>query len=181
MWQWLIAWQDWGLILYACFKAFLPLPSLEILLFPLCAAHPERYIRYALEGAIGTAAGGWLGYMLASWLGYKVLSKFSTEAEIAHGKEIMDQYGVYAVFIGGITPIPDFLLAYLAGMMRMNIVKFLLADGTARLIRSLIVGYFIKTMSVMIDMDRYGMVISVCLVAYLMYRYLITKYRRGKG
>ena len=44
----------------------------------------------------------------------------------------MDRYGVLAVFIGGVTPIPDFLLAYLAGMTQMALIPFLLSDGTAR-------------------------------------------------
>ena len=54
MLQFLYALQDIGLVVYSCLKAFLPLPSLEILLVPLCANNPSRYWIYAIEGAIGT-------------------------------------------------------------------------------------------------------------------------------
>ena len=49
MLQFLYALQDIGLIVYSCLKAFLPLPSLEILLVPLCASNPSRYWIYAIE------------------------------------------------------------------------------------------------------------------------------------
>ena len=37
-------WQDVGLILYAILKAFLPLPSLEVVLTPLCLKRPEKWL-----------------------------------------------------------------------------------------------------------------------------------------
>lgn len=64
-----------------------------------------------------------------------MLRKFASEQEIASGRQLMDRYGVLAVFIGGVTPIPDFLLAYLAGMTQMALIPFLLSDGTARLLQ----------------------------------------------
>lgn len=57
-------WQDVGLILYAILKAFLPLPSLEVVLTPLCLKHPEKWLLYSFEGAIGTCIGGAIGYGL---------------------------------------------------------------------------------------------------------------------
>ena len=57
--------QQGGLVLYACLKAFLPLPSLEVVLIPLILKNPDGWLLYAMEGAVGTAIGGWIGYQIA--------------------------------------------------------------------------------------------------------------------
>ena len=178
MWQFLYGLQDVGLLVYSCLKAFLPLPSLEVLLVPLCAVYPNKFWIYALEGAIGTCIGGGIGYYIANFVGYDLLKKFASDEEIVKAREVMDRYGVIAVFIGGITPIPDFILAYIAGMMKMNLIPFLLADGIARFLRSLIVGYCIYSMGRIIDFEKYGMVFSIVVVVWLLGKYLWIKKSR---
>lgn len=42
--------QQGGLVLYACLKAFLPLPSLEVVLIPLILKNPDGWLLYAMEG-----------------------------------------------------------------------------------------------------------------------------------
>lgn len=56
--------QECAFVIYSILKAFLPLPSLEILLIPLCISQPSSYLRFAFEGAVGTFIGGFIGYML---------------------------------------------------------------------------------------------------------------------
>ena len=175
MWQFLYALQDIGLIVYSCLKAFLPLPSLEVIFVPLCAANPSRYWIYALEGMIGTCIGGMIGYGIAYYLGYDILKKFVSDEEIQNTQTLIDQYGVIAIFIGGVTPIPDFILAYIAGMMKMTVIPFLLADGIARLLRSLVIGYCIFTMGKIIDFELYGNIFSFGVIAWLLIKYFINK------
>ena len=117
-------WQDVGLILYAILKAFLPLPSLEVVLTPLCLKHPEKWLLYSFEGAIGTCIGGAIGYGIAYSVGRKALAHIASDEDIEKGETLMRKHGLLAVFIGGITPIPDFLLAYLAGCF-WNLVFFI--------------------------------------------------------
>ena len=161
--------QQGGLMLYACLKAFLPLPSLEVVLIPLILKNPDGWPLYAMEGAVGTAIGGWIGYQIARRAQQAVLRKFASEQEITSGRQLMDRYGVLAVFIGGVTPIPDFLLAYLAGMTQMALI--LLSDGTARLLRSVLVGWCIRTLGYVVDIERWGTVISLVMVAWLLLRW----------
>ncbi len=160
-----------GLVFYACLKAFLPLPSLEVLLIPLILKNPACWLLYAMEGAVGTAIGGWIGYQIARRAQQAVLRKFASDQEIASGRKLMDRYGVLAVFIGGVTPIPDFLLAYLAGMTQMALIPFLLSDGAARLLRSVLVGWCIRTLGYVVDIERWGTVISLVMVAWLLLRW----------
>ena len=108
------------MLLYAFFKAFLPLPSLEVILIPFVVDYPNQVIPLSILGAIGTFLGGSVGYFVAYFLGNKFLKRLTTIDTIEHGMELVRKHGVLAVFIGGITPIPDFILCYLAGLVKMN-------------------------------------------------------------
>ena len=83
-------WQDVGLILYAILKAFLPLPSLEVVLTPLCLKHPEKWLLYSFEGAIGTCIGGAIGYGIAYSVGRKALAHIASDEDIEKGETLMD-------------------------------------------------------------------------------------------
>ncbi len=153
------------------FKAFLPLPSLEVVLIPLTVKNPSLWIFYSLIGAVGTGLGGAIGYRIAELFGIKILRKFAGQNEIESGQKLMRKYGVLAVFIGGVTPIPDFLLAYLAGLTKMNFIKFILSDGIARLLRSLLVTFCIKELGMVMNIDEWGTVFSLIVVGILLIKY----------
>ena len=167
--------EDTGLFLYSILKAFLPLPSLEVLLVPLCLKYPQNWIRYSLVGAIGTCIGGAIGYALAYHLGKKALKNIACEADIEKGESLMNRYGVLAVFIGGVTPLPDFLLAYLAGFVHMNFMKFTITDGIARLLRSLLVTFCMNRLHTLINVDRFGMWFSLAILLWMAYEWMKTR------
>ncbi|MEG0526721.1 YqaA family protein [Amedibacillus sp. YH-ame6] len=166
-----IIWQDIGLLLYAILKAFLPLPSLEVILVPLCMHSPEKWILYSIEGAIGTCIGGGIGYCLAHRFGRNILQHMASEKDMDAGERLMNRYGMLAVFIGGITPIPDFLLAYLAGFTNMNFIKFSLCDGFARLLRSLLVTYCLYQLGSVVNVDSFGTWFSLIIILWLILRW----------
>lgn len=166
-----IIWQDVGLILYAILKAFLPLPSLEVVLVPLCLHSPQKWILYSVEGAIGTSIGGAIGYAIAHCFGRPILKHIACEKDIEHGEQLMQRYGLIAVFIGGITPIPDFLLAYLAGFTHMKLLSFILCDGFARLIRSLLITYMLQRLGTILNVDSFGMWLSASIMLWLLFRW----------
>ncbi len=170
-----LLWQDIGLLLYATLKAFLPLPSLEVMLVPLCLSQPSHWILYSLEGALGTCVGGMIGYAISYRYGRRALRHLANEKEMNKGEELMQRYGLWAVFIGGITPIPDFLLAYLAGLSRMNLWRFSLCDGLTRLLRSLLVCYMFNRLGILLDFDQIGIWLSVLVVVWLLLRYFKQK------
>lgn len=166
-----IVWQDLGLFLYAIAKAFLPLPSLEVILTPLCLYHPDKWIWYSLEGALGTCIGGAIGYFLAYRYGRKAFAQIVSEQECQRGEALLRRHGLLAVFIGGVTPIPDFLLAYLAGFVRMPFLPFTLCDGGARLLRSLLVTFGLKTLGKTLPVDTFGMWLSLAILFWMLWRW----------
>ncbi len=167
-----IAWVKIVFLLgYSAFKAFLPLPSLEVVLIPLTIKNPDLWIFYSLIGAIGTAIGGAVGYRIAEVFGLRILRKFAGPNEIESGQKLMRKYGILAVFIGGVTPIPDFLLAYLAGLTKMNFIRFIFSDGIARLLRSLLVTFCIKELGMIMNIDEWGTIFSLVVVGILLIKY----------
>ena len=84
-----LIWQDVGLLLYSVLKAFLPLPSLEVILTPLCLKNPQKWVIYAMEGAIGTCVGGAIGYMIAKLLGKKAFSSLVSEEDMKKGEDMV--------------------------------------------------------------------------------------------
>lgn len=170
-------WRDLGLFLYAILKAFLPLPSLEVLLVPLVVAKPQCWLWYSLIGAVGTFIGGGIGYAIAKRLGHRAFEHLAGSEDIAKGEALMERYGVWAVLIGGITPIPDFLLAYLAGFTHMRFLRFALCDGGARLVRSLLVSYCLIKVGEVIDFDHFGTVFSLVILSWMLLRWGMGKWR----
>lgn len=160
------------LFFYAVFKAFLPLPSLEVVLLPLSILRPDYAFLYALIGAIGTSVGGSIGYVLAIIIEEKVWIQLIGNKTWEKGKKMVNKYGVYAVFIGGVTPIPDFILSYIAGVTRMSFIKFIVSDGFARWIRSFIILYVFLQFEYVIDIDRYGMYFLYFFIFYFVGKYV---------
>ena len=167
--------EDIGLLLYSILKAFLPLPSLEVMLVPMCLAKPERWIRYSFLGAIGTCIGGAIGYVIAYLIGKKALSHIAASEDIEKGETLINRYGVIAIFIGGVTPLPDFLLAYLAGFAHMNFMAFTLSDGAARLLRSLLITYCLNALGMLINVDAFGTWFSVLILIWMLWEFYKTR------
>lgn len=168
-------WKMIALFLYAILKAFLPLPSLEVVLIPLLIDDSSYWLLYSFIGSIGTFFGGGIGYALASHQGRTVLVHLINEESIKKGEDLMNKYGLLTVFIGGITPIPDFLLAYLAGFSKMPFFQFALCDAIARFLRSILVSWSIIVFGSMIDIDLYGTWLSTLIIAYFVLRWLYSK------
>ena len=166
-----VIWQDIGLFLYSILKAFLPLPSLEVVLVPLVLNSPEKWFWYSLIGAVGTCVGGAIGYGIAYFLGKNVLKGLAKNDDVQKGEVLLKRYGLWAIFIGGITPIPDFLLAYLAGFAKMRLLPFLLSDGIARFIRSLLVSLSLKYLGTIINIDAFGTWLCVIVMVFFIIRW----------
>ena len=175
--EFLIVWKDVGLILYSILKAFLPLPSLEVILVPLVLNEPDKWVLYSLEGALGTFIGGGIGYFIAYKLGRKAFLHLASEEDVEKGEDLMNRYGIWAVFIGGITPIPDFLLAYLAGFTHMRFSSIALCDAFARLLRSLLICFCLMELGRVIHIDWFGTVFSLLILFWMIIRWILQKRR----
>lgn len=165
--------ESFFLFIYAILKAFLPLPSLEVVLLPLYLNHPTFLWWYAFLGAAGTFIGGSIGYLLACMIKEEKWEHFFGESQWKKGKELVHKYGVLAIFIGGVTPLPDFLLAYVAGFVRMSYLSFAISDGVARFLRSALVLLLFERLGILVDLDKYGMYFIYAFFIYAILKYFL--------
>lgn len=165
------------LFLYSIFKAFLPLPSLEAVLLPLCLKYPQKAILLAFISGGGTSIGGWIGYELSYRYGRKIALKWVTKKTLDEGEKQFNTIGIWAVIVGSITPFPDFILAYVAGIVGMNRWLFLLLDGLCRLIRSLLMIFALQQFNHFLHFDRYITILSILILVYFIGKYFIHKKR----
>lgn len=166
------------LFIYAILKAFLPLPSLEAVLLPMCLLNPESSWIYAIISGAGTCIGGFIGYELSYRYGSSIVLKFVDEKTFEKGIVDFKKYGILSVIIGSISPFPDFILAYVAGIMKMNRWIFIGLDGGCRYLRSIMLIYFSTKLNEFFHIDRYITILSIFLLVYFIGSYTFKKKRQ---
>lgn len=70
--------------------------------------------------SLASAAGGFCGYWIGRLLGHLPLIKAFTSRFSEDGERLINKYGVWAVVIAGLTPIPFSTVCWMAGMFRVQ-------------------------------------------------------------
>ena len=164
------------LFLYASCKAFLPIPSLEVVLIPMTLLNPNRLVWYICISTVGTMVGASLAYIFASCIEENKLRQFIGPTVWDKGKQTFLDNGILAVIVIAITPIPDFILAYLAGFLRMNYVLFIITDALSRMLRSIAILYCLIQLGININIDKFGNYMIILMLVYFGIR-IIKSYR----
>lgn len=127
-------------------SSFFPVPP-DVMLAPMCLAQPERAWRFALLTTLTSVAGGLAGYAigyyafeaLAPWL---QTTKYWASYETA--VQWFNDYGFWAVFIAGFSPIPYKVFTIAAGALSMALLPFTLASVIGRGARFYLVAGLMK-------------------------------------
>ena len=94
-------------------------------------------LKAAVIAAFGSVLGAVVGYFLGKFLGEPVAKKLLSEKYYEKGELLFRRYGIWAVIIAGITPIPFKVICWLAGIFEMPILGFVLASIAGRFPRFL--------------------------------------------
>ncbi len=118
-----------------------PVPP-DVMLAPMCMAEPKKAWWYALLTTVASVVGGVFGYMLGyfaidaiqPWL--QTTSYWSAyETAVAWFKD----YGFWAIFVAGFSPIPYKVFTIAGGAMAMALGPFVLASAIGRGLRFFLV------------------------------------------
>lgn len=118
-----------------------PVPP-DVMLAPMCMAEPKKAWWFALLTTVASVVGGVFGYMLGyfaidaiqPWL--QTTSYWSAyETAVAWFKD----YGFWAIFVAGFSPIPYKVFTIAGGAMAMPLGPFVLASGIGRGMRFFLV------------------------------------------
>jgi membrane protein YqaA with SNARE-associated domain len=112
-----------------------PIPP-DILLIPMIIAAPQRAFWIATVCTVASVAGGAFGYLIG-WgffeqVGRPVLAFYGKEVYFDDFAARYNEWGAWAVLIGGLTPFPYKVITILSGATGLNFAVFMVASVIAR-------------------------------------------------
>jgi membrane protein YqaA with SNARE-associated domain len=115
-------------------SSFFPIP-VDVMLAPMALARRDRAWCYALLTTLASVAGGAAGYLIG-YFAFELVEPLIREAGYWDGYERarawFDEWGFWAVFLAGFSPIPYKLFTISAGVIAMNFPLFVLASIIGR-------------------------------------------------
>lgn len=95
----------------------------------------------ALIGGLGSCLAGTFGYLIGRGIGKEGFSRWFDKKHMDKGHELFDKYGVWAVMVGALSPIPYSSICWTAGIYKMPFVPFLITSLITRIPRFFIMGF----------------------------------------
>jgi membrane protein YqaA with SNARE-associated domain len=119
-------------------SSFFPIPP-DIMLIPMVLSRREKAWWYATIATVASVLGGLLGYAIGYYfydaVGLPILRFYGREHALDTFIEFVHTYGVPAVIIKGMTPIPFKVVTIAAGVAKMDLGAFIGASIVARAMR----------------------------------------------
>lgn len=119
-------------------SSFFPIPP-DVMLVPMVLSRREKAWWYATIATVASVIGGLFGYAIGYYLydavGLPILKFYGREHALDSFMTFVHVYGVPAVIIKGMTPIPYKVVTIAAGVGHMNLLAFIGASIVARAMR----------------------------------------------
>ncbi len=116
-------------------SSFFPIPP-DVMLAPMSLAKTDKAFRYALVATFASVAGGIFGYAIGMWFFELIQPLVSNggvwENYFLRAKEWFLEWGFWAIFVAGFSPIPYKVFTITAGAIGMLFVPFLFASAIGR-------------------------------------------------
>lgn len=115
-------------------SSFFPIPP-DVMLAPMSLANPHRAWYLAFITTVTSVLGGILGYAIGMW-GFELIEAWLVQSSY-HGKFLQAQdwfaeWGFWAIFIAGFSPIPYKVFTITAGVIGMMFLPFVIASFIGR-------------------------------------------------
>lgn len=161
-------------------SSFFPIPP-DVMLAPMALARPERAWSYALLTTASSVLGGMLGYLIG-YFAFGVIEPLLHQAGYWPAYEAarswFEQWGFWAIFVAGFSPIPYKVFTIAAGVLAMVFLPFVLASAVGRGLRFfLVAGLMVlggermeRKLRTYIDYIGWATVVAG-VIAYLVIRY----------
>ena len=158
-------------------SSFFPIPP-DVMLAPMALAKPEHAWRFALLTTLTSVLGGILGYIIGLFL-FELVEPLLHQLGYWDGylaaKMWFDEWGFWAIFLAGFSPIPYKVFTIAAGTISMALLPFVLASVIGRGARFFLVAGLMRwggarmEQVIQANVDRLGwLTVVLALVAYLL-------------
>ena len=119
-------------------SSFFPIPP-DVMLIPMVLSNRQKAWWYATVATVASVLGGLLGYAIGYFffeaIGKPILAFYGKEHALDTFITFVHEYGVEAVIIKGMTPIPFKVVTIAAGVAKMDLLAFIGASIIARAMR----------------------------------------------
>ncbi|MCF6353932.1 MAG: DedA family protein [Candidatus Polarisedimenticolaceae bacterium] len=115
-------------------SSFFPIPP-DVMLAPMSLANPARAVWFATLTTIASVLGGLLGYLIGVFafdMVEPLLHSAGYYPKYLQAKEWFDEWGFWAVFLAGFSPIPYKMFTITAGVISMALAPFIIASLIGR-------------------------------------------------
>lgn len=161
-------------------SSFFPIPP-DVMLAPMSLANPSRAVWFATITTVASVLGGMLGYLIGLFA-FDVIEPILHSAgyypKYLHAKEWFDEWGFWAVFVAGFSPIPYKVFTITAGVISMAVAPFILASLIGRggrfFLVALLMAWGGERMEEILHkyIDRLGwLVVALAIIAVLIIRH----------
>ena len=119
----------------------------DVMLAPMTLARPERAWFLAMLTTVTSVLGGLLGYFIGLFafnMAEPLLISLGYMDAYIHAAEWFDQWGIWAIFLAGFTPIPFKIFTIAAGAANMALIPFLLGSFVGRGMRFFLVAGLVR-------------------------------------
>ena len=158
----------------------LPFPPPDVMLAPMSLANTAKAWRYAIITTITSVLGGLLGYAIGVFffeLIKPLLHEYHYWDKYQSAVGAFQEWGVWAVFIAGFSPIPYKIFTISAGVLHMALLPFVIASFFGRGARFFMVAALMvwggekmeQNLRKYVDRIGWAMVLII-VVLYLVYR-----------
>ena len=157
-------------------SSFFPIPP-DVMLLPMCLAQPNRVWRLAGITTIGSVLGGVIGYAIGAYaFGFiePVLADSGHMDSYLHAVRWFEEWGFWAIFVAGFSPIPYKVFTIAGGAMGMALLPFVVASFIGRGARFYLLALLIRVFGHTADslvrkhMDRIGwMMVGMILIGII--------------
>lgn len=122
-------------------SSFFPVPP-DVMLAPMALARPSRAWQLAAITTVASVLGGLFGYLIGLFafdLVEPLLHDMGYYSSYLRAKSWFDQWGFWAIFLAGFSPIPYKVFTITAGVISMALAPFLIASLFGRGMRFFLV------------------------------------------
>ncbi|MGR9051572.1 MAG: YqaA family protein [Gammaproteobacteria bacterium] len=162
-------------------SSFFPVPP-DVMLAPMSLAQPAKALRFAVWTTVASVLGGIFGYAIGFFMFDTIAPWLQTThywAAYETARQWFDEWGFWAVFAAGFSPIPYKVFTIAAGALSMVFLPFVLASLVGRGARFCMVALLIAAGGEKLEtvlrkyMDRLGWgVVALIVVGGVVYRVL---------
>lgn len=127
-------------------SSFFPIPP-DVMLAPMCLANPSKAWRFAMLTSVTSLLGGLFGYLIGA-VAFDFISPYLQQSHyweaFLKAELWFKEWGVWAIFIAGFSPIPYKIFTIAAGALAMPLIPFTIASFIGRGARFFMVAGLMK-------------------------------------